>query len=658
MMLFEKQNQNENIQPETLGEDVKDVGAENEASEPHPERSAHRWHNDTLKRIDEEHKVHAESEIDHDLLLALGYVDGEKDRQRPDVKGSAEQTMFSESVYGMKKEYHDVREIPYIKQQFHKDARSLNLRLLGTAISVFLLLIYPVISTMLKGKVEFFDAERFFGANLLICVDLMLIAAAFSVIPLLRGLRGMFTMKPTLYSPSAMLILVQTAISLAYAFLIKGSTPAHMSLYCLPAAISLIFPILSEKMQLDRQYSAFLALTDHEETGRTHWALTKDENGAVLVKNAFPEELVKQTGTPYTNAKLMNLALIPLSALCAVVGLLMFFITKNVTEALSVSALCFCLSLAPLTAIFGYASFYISTKDMLDPSETVLVGRSSVDALADIDCITVSEKEIFGSGSADTLNMELYNDANLFDLLYFTASALKGRDLPFSHIFTASAEDIELSDSCTVTESTNDGFCTLVDGDRPVHIGNAEYLRRHGMDIPYAELEDTEDGHAAPLFIALDGKPISYFCIDYNPCEEFVSFTQIAASEGVKIRILSSDFCVTNELIRAKLNIEDDAFELVKSEDTAHPHACPLFTVASERPEPLSQVIGVCRSVKKVEKLSATTCTATVILSILLSALSVVFKLFFLSPYIVLALSSVLTVIPALLTKGYVSGNT
>lgn len=659
MMLFEKQNQNEDILPESYAEGT-DASAEEkkeESASPVREHS-HKWHNDTLKRIDEDHKTHTESEIDHDLLLALGYVDGDKDKPKYSHKKSdAAQAKIPESVYGMKKEYRDVREIPYIKQQFDRDAKMLNLRLICTAVSVLLLLIYPLIATALKGKVEFFDVGRFFGANLLICCDLMLIAAAFSVVPLLHGLRGAVAMKPTLYSPSAMLIVAEAAISIAYAFIIKGSSSAHMSLYCMPAALSLLFPILSEKMQFEKQRAAFESLADCEETGRTHWALTKDEHGAALTKNVFPEGLLKQTATPCADAKLMNLTLIPLCALSAIAGLLIFFILNNAEAAISVSALCFCLTLVPLTAIFGYASFYLCTKDLLEPSETALVARSSVDALASTDCITVSEKDIFGSGSADTLNMELYNDANLFDLLYFTASALKNRDLPFSHIFTTSAEDIELSSDCTVTESTSDGFCTLVDGNRPVHIGNADYLRKHGMSIPYADTEDTADGRSVPLFIALDEKPISYFCIEYNPCEEFVSFASLAVEEGIKIRILSSDFCVTKALICAKLHIEESAFELVKTDKTDLPRSCPVYAVSSAHPEPLSQSAGICRIIKKAEKLSYAACIATTVLSVILSALTSTFGLFFLSPYIVLALSSVLTLVPALLTKGYVSGN-
>ena len=244
MMLFEKQNQNQNenieseildrnLQADTLDEEVSKADNNVKEADSLPEKPVRQWRNDTLKRIDEDHKTHDEADIDHDLLLALGYVDGDKDKQKSDHKKATAQASFPESVYGMKKEYRDVREIPYIKQQFDKDARSLNIRLIGTAVSVLLIFIYPILSMMIKGKVEFFDAERFFGANLLICVDLMLISAAFSVIPLLRGLRGAFTMKPTLYSPSAMLILAQTAICIAYAFLTKGSTPAHVLSPCI-----------------------------------------------------------------------------------------------------------------------------------------------------------------------------------------------------------------------------------------------------------------------------------------------------------------------------------------------------------------------------------------------------------------------------------------
>ncbi len=611
-----------------------------------------RWQSRELNDLTEEYSAQkmSEEDMDEKLLLALGYLSDDTSAQK-----LAKPQKLTEQVFGLKKEFSDIGEIPTIKERFKKQNKSLRLRLAVTLLAAFTVFLYPLVCSIMASHVQFFNTSIFFNANAFIVMQIAFIAAAFSAKELIKGLLKAIVLRSNVYSAPAILFVFLTVAQVLIAFLCDKTSGLNVSLFWFPAILSLVLPILSDAMRMKVQESTFDRLNANVTDCKDVYHLSENDGNIFLEKNVRDSDFYERTSRRYTDPRIMNLLLIPGSVFSVIAGLFTFFITNDTASAFATASTCICI-IIPSSMLMNYYPFFSASSTVLSNAGASVVGRSSVDPLAKCDCITVNERDIFTNDAVTALNMELFNDSNLFDMIYYTASALRDCNTAFSSLFMSNADSIELSSDYVVTESCESGFTAVIDKSNIIQIGRFEYMEECGVEIPPADIPRTNDGQAIPIYIASNGALISYFSISYTPSTEFLHIAQNASASNVKLRILSSDFCVTEALIRSKLGLSDDMFELVKNDGGgAGRRAYSTLAVSVDAPAILFTVNRICKAVKKAERAVFASTVATSCLSVLVSLLITIFGFGGISPYVI-AIYNALMVLPAfVLTKSTIT---
>ncbi len=583
-----------------------------EPEEP-AEDDSHKWTNEAITAISNEHvdEVLPEEELDDKLLLALGYknADGEVIKNRG-------RKYPAEKVFALDKEYSSTNEDEYLCGRFKKAKRNVILRLVFTAVFALSIALYPTFASMLAPRIEFFDTGRFFSANTVVCMQLMLLASAFSAPELLGGFLKVFSGKPDVYSAPAFAVVFNAVSCALYAFLAKPDSSLPVSLYTLFAALTLLIPIADDLMRVSAQKRAFSLLTEGES-----YRLDNVEGEFVLRRGRYPSDIKSRfsEGTrPLTAAKY---SVLPTLLLSVVAGMLVWFFKKNASEAIYTS-LTFSSLTFPACLLLSSLPFFGGFESKCARSASAVIGRASLDELAAVDSVSVSDKLIFERDSATPLNMELYNNQSIFEMMYCTASVLRGHTSALAKIFETSAEDIELSENVKVVEENENGIGAIVDDRYAVMVGNVAFLEEHRIDIPRDEIKDTNEGHLTPVFIAINGILTAYMAVDYKAGEEAKVISDCIRAEGLKLRVYTDDFCVKRELVAAKLHIREDELELIYAPLPKEKGLASTAILSRENPEAVFETLSSAKSARSADKIYRIISTVLFIASIAFAAVS------------------------------------
>lgn len=588
----------------------------------------------------------SDESIDEKLLLALGYLSQNEDADLLDRT-----VKIKEQVFGLKKEFSDEREIPAIKNRFAKEKQSLNRRLVATAAVAFLIFLYPFVSYLLAPAFPFFDTSRFFLANMFAVLQLLLIAAAFSARDLFKGLIKVFLLRPNVYSPPALLIIGISLAEVALAFTVKDFSRFDVNMYTLPAAVSLILPIVSDMMRMKVQEKTFDRINANATEGMDVFHISESENGFILEKNGKDIDFYKRTRMQHSDPKVMNFVLLPGTVLSVIAGLYTFFVSKDMGGAFSIASACLCVVL-PGAMVMNYFPFFYVSNSVLDGENTSIVGRSSIAPLSECDCITVNEADMFEKSGKNRMTIDMYEIDQFFDVFYYGACVLNRFDTALSALFLANAEALELSDDVSIQEISANGVSAIVDGKTSVIMGNKKYMAECGLTLPDDKEQSAPEGKGSRpsfvLYIAKDGKVISRSDIFYTPSRDFLRIAEMIKDSGLKLRILSSDFVINKKLISRTFKLEEDEFELVKLKEVSHhSNKRSSLAVAINNPSPLFAMREICLSISSAEKAVHTCSVFTSVFSAITAVLLTAFAFTNISPYLVL-LFNALMALPSL----------
>ena len=578
---------------EEISEETEEKATAEEAQKnDHHEIDIHKWKSETITSISEEYSEERvnSNEIDDELLIALGYVNG---NQKPVTEADS---LLPERLFALDKEFSDVRESEEIYQRLAGEKRKLDIRIIATLAISILLCLYPYVARLLSYSVEFFDCTRFFVPNLFVCLQLLFIAVAFSAGDLLKGFLKLFTAKPTVYSPASLLLLETTASAVLFALLPNIPESIDCSLFCAVASASILIPLFTERARLLQQTTAFCTAADKGSIKSSR--IDKCEDGYMIAHRGIPRDLAERTKAPYESPRVMNLTLLPSFVFSTVIGTAVFLITDNAESAFSAASAAACI-LFPTVQLLTSLPFFHSAASILASEGCAIIGRGSVNELAGIEEMTVSEGEIFRMNASSTVNMQLFNET-LYDTIYCTASLTRRKRSPISSLFAENIENEDLSANVQTVEDTVNGTAAIVDNKFAVLCGNAEFMREHDFDVDALAREYGEDSINAVIFTAINGRIAAVICVDYLIREDFLDIANAARAGNVRLKIHSTDFGVTRRMISAKTGLYDDDFELVKEKMPLPTGSSPAVT--ADCPAALFSVPSVARAIKRAEK--------------------------------------------------------
>ncbi len=602
----------------------------------------HKWHNDTITTISDEHSVEVipEEDLDDKLLLALGYknADGEKLDPKRNV-------LREEKVFALEKEFSSRNEITYILDRFKTEKSRIERRFGFTLSIALVILFYPLIAGVLAGRIEFFDTNRFFSANAIVCMQFMLIAAAFSAKELLIGFLKVFSSKPDEYSPSAWLIAANCAGTVTYAFLAEPNTTLPVSLYTFFATVTLLIPIISDYVRVSAQRRTFKSLTSD-----LVFRLDRVGEEYVIRRGNYPSDIKSRTQKGVESSKVLAYTVLPSILLALIAGVSVLLIKDDISSAI-LTFLSFASLSFPAPLLLSFLPFYSVLNSKLEKENSAIIGRSTLDEIAAIQSISVSSDMIFNRNSATTLNVELFGKQNIHNVIDLTCSAVSSKNTPFATVFKNIIDETDPSAEAEIKEDTENGIGAMIRGRNSQHavfVGNAFFMEEHNLKITKEELTNTHEGHTTPVFISIDGELSAFIAVDYAINEEFCLISDKAVREGIKLKIYTTDFCVTEELVAAKLHIEKSAFEIIRGSLPRSEELPSTVAVTNEDPHALLEIKDHAEAAISAEKAQRKIAPILFVILLALSAATAVFGIIA-SPLLMLFASAVIT-LPAVIT--------
>lgn len=495
---------------------------------------------------------------------------------------------------------YDGREYRYreqtgdIRKRYQKSRRWLIARLCGTVFFALVLFLYEECGVFggLFGGV--FDAVHYPVITVMGGLQLLLLTAVFSLIPLVRGIRSLFSLEPDEHSMISLSVLIVVLCDIVTA-IFAGNGISY--LYNFPAALTLVFGVLCDWARLDREEKTFAVVSSDEpkyvgeaicldtrsgKTGKST-SLTssvQDEQGnegkaeaknAILARRAgFVSGYFRRTTGQSRKRQILNFILIPLGAVALVMSMITAIQGNDVATVLRAFVITMLIGMPfGYEMLQSYGMWRVSRKLFHD--DCAIVGQSSVEEYDGYQNVVFDEKELFPPTLIKTKGFK-FNENNLIYAVILKISILF-RDLggPVNEVldlnsdelkrFIATGEGAELACGKLILEKvTEKGVQAKLSDGSDVLAGSAAFLNAHGVAVRQTtkDLQLLQSGDMSILYLAFDGQLSARFYVDYQPDPAFERMANLLDDDGFRVYVRTLDPGIHEDMIHHKC-IEDTA---------------------------------------------------------------------------------------------------
>ncbi len=607
--------------------------------------------NDVIPEPEEEvSKEPVKPEIDEDtatLLTALGYSEaaaGEIKKTESHNNIVKNKTADLSLAYGYEgKEYMSHAQTSSVKNAYARDRFKMLIRLGGTVLFALLLFVYDAFGKNFGGVL---DAEVYPVVNILISLQLLLIAAAFSVKQIFCGINSIFKAEPIVHSLSAAAVI----ITVLYDIVLAIVAPAAFTLYNFPAAICLLLGAVHDYFVLEREVYVFDRLSSWQsvatlerldpsalaaELGENRVGEAKHKIGQAfrMRKGSFAENYFRHINRRNPIAKMLNFIIAPVIALSLVVFIISLASDKTAIESFNAFLAVNLFSLPSFMLVaMSYPFFTLVSKNL--NADSVIFSESDVSEYKRVDTVVFEEADLFDDTSL-TINRISVCDKNrmqdVFDIMCGVSALYDRIGGRIAGAFRASTAEGDIPEDVTVLRVEDGGFEGIAGG-RQYTVGSDAYLTSKGISVMryYDDKYIASNPGGVVLHIAVDGVEVFKLYLTYRISDSMLSVINELSLAKTRIimrvidpninlelisRILTSTFDGKLTLIRKPYNESD----LPASDDESVVDGGVL--VNGENPESILEVVKACRLFGAYSKLNVN-------ISIILFAVGVLLSVF------------------------------
>lgn len=510
----------------------------------------------------------ASEEDDSDLMVALGYSEGSEAAERASRRNKDELKRRIgdigsdyEGAFGYRgEEYRSHEQTDAVKKAYRSDSLSMIFRAAGTAIFALVIVIYELFGKKFGGAIS---AADYPAVHILVSLQLLLLAAAFSWRQLVRGIVGIFRFELTPHSAAAAAVVSVLVYDAALAI----AAPDSFTLYNIPAAFCLVMSVVYDILDLERQVRTFNALSGFETCctleradqvelaaalGGSSSAGKEDARITTamrLHRGSFAENYFKRTNKKNPALRALNYVIAPVMALSLVV----FLISLAAGRGFVTSANTFTVMVLIAMPVFTMAGliypFCDMAKNLLRPTE-VLLNESEAEEYAGTDAVIFGEDDVFGPRSLLIKRIGLCGGAmasDVFEVLEGAATVFDKVGGVLAGAFRRAADSSIGGNGTDVgaaeIKRVGDGGIAAEVGGRKYFIGNESFMTLSGIAAP-VDRDDrafAENGGSAVMYIAVDGEVALKMYISYIADEEFRELVTTLSDRGIRPVMISND---------------------------------------------------------------------------------------------------------------------
>ena len=600
----------------------------------------------------------ASDEDDSDLMVALGYSEGSEAAERASRRNKDELKrrigdIGSDYVgaFGYRgEEYRSNEQTDAVKKAYRSDSLSMILRAAGTAIFALVIVIYELFGKKFGGAIS---AADYPAVHILVSLQLLLLAAAFSWRQLVRGLVGIFRFELTPHSAAAAAVVSV----LVYDAALAVAAPDSFTLYNIPAAFCLVMSVVYDILDLERQVRAFNALSGFETCctleradqvelaaalGGSSSAGKEDARITTamrLRRGNFAENYFKRTNKKNPALRALNYVIAPVMALSLVV----FLISLAAGRGFVPSANTFTVMVLIAMPVFTMAGLIYPVCDMaknlLRPTE-VLLNEAEAEEYAGTDAVIFGEDDVFGPRSLLIKRIGLCGGAmasDVFEVLEGAATVFDKVGGVLAGAFRRAADSSIGGNGTDVgaaeIKRLGDGGIAAEVGGRKYFIGNESFMTLSGIAAP-VDRDDrafAENGGSAVMYIAVDGEAALKMYISYIADEEFRGLVTTLSDRGIRPVMISNDPNIDDALMARLLgqlkcplrvirsNAETESEDGEKEEKTAKDSVDAGLIADGSDWTSLVGALPACGKLCRVSELNNRISLGIIVLSVLLA---------------------------------------
>ncbi len=332
-------------------------------------------------------------------------------------------------------------------------------------------------------------------------------------------------------------------------------------------------------------------------------------NMARTFRTTFVSDFFENSGKSTVNSK-NNLIMLSVAFGAALVSALVtFFVTEKnpLPAALAVLAVITAFAVPAIAIISRSFAYYYAGNETRSEGST-LIGEAAYSDTASIDVISFEDTEIFGEDDVNLKRFGFYGDEdNMNKSMRLIASLFASVGGPLHTIFSKMLE--KRCTPATDPQIEDDGIMANVDG-KEVLAGTAEYMLRHGIEIP----EDNERAYGGfgaesmkTIYGAEGGVIFAKFYIRYSFSEEFTSLLPALREEHIVPLVYTSDPNISNELLKT-LTVGGDCMRVIKrkipalSLDKAYPRLSATAVTGGDKIDAIKLILTARKYKRFTEK--------------------------------------------------------
>jgi hypothetical protein len=194
-------------------------------------------------------------------------------------------------------------------------------------------------------------------------------------------------------------------------------------------------------------------------------------------------------------------------------------------------------------SVFESEFAFFTVYKILKKYKTGIVGRASIEEYGKCNIIYFDDYNVFNKKSVRTKGLKLYNNDEIYRILYHTQAVFSKIGGPLKGVFEFATTEMLHSKNVEIKHIGKDGISALVDNRTTVLIGSGSFMKSWGIHPSYtsADLVLEESGEESIVFIALNGTLGAKLYVTYQFSAEFERLAKKLTSCGIGIGIRSSD---------------------------------------------------------------------------------------------------------------------
>lgn len=553
-----------------------------------------------------------------------------------------------------------------VRNRYKQEHKQMKTRLIGTIALAVALLIFETFTALADAGIVgplggALNINRYPVVNIMISLQLVVLACAISWHRLLVGLKDAVLFRPSPISVSSVAVLCCVIYDIIMAIIAPG---LGLRTYNLSALVFLLGLVLGDYMNLSREIRAFNTLS----TRKPKFALVSlgseenpygeeaygDEKNFEVKNVEFIENYFRRTNVSTFNSRLLNLIIFPFVALAVILGIVSYMSNGVAVTAFNIAILTIVVGM-PLSSVFIIAYPIFEAVRRLFKKDATIIGDPSVEEYSDATSVVFGDKDVFPMASTIMRGIKLYDNEEV-SIYYVLSNLTKFYSRvggPLKDILAQTTSEVPEDGCAELVRVEEDGVEAIIDGSVSILAGQRAFVERNGIFVD----NDPDDARMAgegvsALFVVLDGKLCAKLYVQYDIDHSFEEIINSLASENVDTYIKTTDPCIDDALLASKLRISRFPAKVIKrmpdEPSDGSIESADSGIVSRNTLDGIADAVVLCNKIKRVRKTSRSVCVVSAVIGILvmvflalfsstpdiLSVYTVIYQLFWLIPMV------------------------